>query len=172
MPKNIDTNLQQAFAIKPEGALFCPRRICRRARRCLPPPAEKRLFRCVTLPDDVWARQRRKILDIAKRLYWEYDAAQMAERQAAEKAAKKAGAGESGLRFRAIPDAAQHAMMRCWSGTHRLVRIVDPVSAQHHFVSQCARDSSEERSRTAHRPVSPAVTRPDRLTCPFAATAT
>ena len=90
MPKNIDTNLQQAFAIKPEGALFCPRRICRRAGRCLPPPAEKLLFRCVTLPHDVWVRQRREILDIAKRLYWEHDAAQMAERQAAEKAAKKA----------------------------------------------------------------------------------
>ena len=90
MPKNIDTNLQQAFAIKPEGALFCPRRICRRAGRCLPPPAEKLLFRCVTLPHDVWIRQRRKILDAAKRIYWERDAAEMAEKQAAEKAAKKA----------------------------------------------------------------------------------
>jgi len=91
MPKNINLNLQQAFAIKPEGVRLCPRGLCRRAGRCLPPPAEKLLFRCVLVPDDVWRRHRRKILDIAKRIYWERDAAQLAERQAAEKAAKASG---------------------------------------------------------------------------------
>ncbi len=33
----------------------------------------------------------------------------------------------------AIPDAARHAMLRCWSGTHQQDRNwVDPVSAPHH----------------------------------------
>jgi len=88
MKKTIDTNLQQAFAISPEGVRLCPRGICRRAGRCLPPPAENLLYRCVVVPRKVWLRRRREILDIARRLYWEYDAAQLAERQAAEKAAK------------------------------------------------------------------------------------
>lgn len=89
MKKTVNTNLQQAFAIKPEGVRLCPRGICRRAGRCLPPPAEKLLYRCVVLPRKVWVRQRREILDTARRLYWEYDAAQLAQRQAAEKAAKR-----------------------------------------------------------------------------------
>ena len=91
MTRNINTNLQQAFAIKPEGVRLCPRGVCRRAGRCLPPPAEKLLFRCPVLPRKVWVRQRRQILDTAKRFYWEYDAAQLAAKQAAEKAVKKAG---------------------------------------------------------------------------------
>jgi len=32
MKKTIDTNLQQAFAISPEGVRLCPRGPCRRAR--------------------------------------------------------------------------------------------------------------------------------------------
>jgi len=88
MKRTIDTNLQLAFAISPEGVRLCPRGLCRRAGRCLPPPAEKRLYRCVVVPRKVWACRRRQILDTAKRLYWAYDAAEMAERQAAEKAAK------------------------------------------------------------------------------------
>ena len=90
MPKDINTNLQQAFAIKPEGVRLCPRGLCRRARRCLPPPAEELLFRCVVVPRKVWVRHRREILDIARRIYHERDAAEMAARQAADKAAKKA----------------------------------------------------------------------------------
>ena len=63
MPKNIDLNFQQAFAIKPEGVVLCPRRICRRARRCLPPLADQFTYRCVVVPRKVWARHRRKILE-------------------------------------------------------------------------------------------------------------
>ncbi len=89
MPKNIDLNFQQAFAIKPEGVWMCPRRICRRARRCLPPLADELTYRCVVVPRKVWVRHRREILDMAKRIYYQRDAAEMAERQAAEKAAKR-----------------------------------------------------------------------------------
>ena len=96
MTKNIDRNLQQAFAIKPEGVRYCRRGICRRARRCLPPLADEFTYRCAVLPRKVWVRQRRKILDIAKRIYYERDAAQMVERQAADKAAKKAANQASG----------------------------------------------------------------------------
>ena len=39
MKRTIDTNLQLAFAISPEGVRLCPRGLCRRAGRCLPPPA-------------------------------------------------------------------------------------------------------------------------------------
>jgi hypothetical protein len=45
--------------------------------------------RCVVVPRKVWVRHRRKILDTAKRIYWEWDAAQLTERQATEKAAGK-----------------------------------------------------------------------------------
>ena len=90
MPKNIDRNFQQAFAIKPQGVRLCRRAICRRARRCLPPLADELTYRCVVLPRDVWIRQRREILEMARRIYYQRDAAEMAERQAAEKAAKKA----------------------------------------------------------------------------------
>jgi hypothetical protein len=88
MKRTIDTNLQQVFAISPDGVRLCPRGLCRRAGRCLPPPAEKQLYRCVVVPRRVWARRRRQILDMARRIYWERDAAEMAERQAADKAAK------------------------------------------------------------------------------------
>ena len=54
--------------------------------RCLPPPADKLLYRCVVVPDDVWRRHRREILEMARRIFWERDAAQMVERKAAEKA--------------------------------------------------------------------------------------
>ena len=93
MPKPIDHNLQQAFAIKPEGVRLCPRGICRRTRRCLPPPADELTYRCPVLPRDVWIRQRRKILEMARRIYCERDAAMMAENQAAQKTADKAGSG-------------------------------------------------------------------------------
>ena len=53
------------------------------------------------------------------------------------------GEGEGDNEGRAIPDAARHAMLRCWSGTHRLLRIMDPVSAQHRFALQCARDGGD-----------------------------
>jgi hypothetical protein len=96
MPKNIDTDFQQLFAIKPEGVPLCPRRVCRRAGRCLPPPADAMTCRCVVVPRKVWVRHRREILDTAKRIYWEWDAAQLAERQAAEKAAKKLAIKSSG----------------------------------------------------------------------------
>ncbi len=89
MPKNIDVNFQQAFAINPEGVVLCPRRICRRARRCLPPLADELTYRCVVVPRKVWVRHRREILDMAKRIVYERDAAEMAERQAADKAAKR-----------------------------------------------------------------------------------
>ena len=78
MPKNIDVNFQQAFAIKPEGVVLCPRGICRRARRCLPPLADELTYRCVVLPRDVWIRQRQSILEAARRIVYQRDAAQMA----------------------------------------------------------------------------------------------
>ena len=90
MSKTIDLNFQQAFAIKPEGVRLCPRGICRRARRCLPPLADELTYRCVVLPRDVWIRQRREILEMARRIVYERDAAQMMEKKAADKAAKKA----------------------------------------------------------------------------------
>ncbi len=41
----------------------------------------------------------------------------------------------------AIPDAARHEMLRCWSGTHILRSgFMDPVSAPHRCALQCARD--------------------------------
>ena len=89
MPRNIDLNLQQAYAIRPEGVRLCRRGICRRARRCLPPLAGELTYRCPVLPRAVWRRQRREILDMAKRIYYERDAAQMAERQAADRKANK-----------------------------------------------------------------------------------
>ena len=60
-------------------------------------------------------------------------------------AARCSAHGMAGRGFRisqitAIPDAAQHEMLRRWSGTHRFVRIVDPVSAQHRYALQCARE--------------------------------
>ncbi len=90
MPKNIDLNFQQAFTIKPEGVVLCRRGICRRARRCLPPLADELTYRCVVLPRDVWIRQRQAILAAARRIVYQRDAAQMAERQAADKATNKA----------------------------------------------------------------------------------
>ena len=96
MPKNLNTNLQQAFAIKPEGVRLCPRGVCWRAGRCLPPPVEKLLYRCPVLPRDVWVRQRRKIIETARRILYERDAAEMAERQAAEKAAARAAKKAAG----------------------------------------------------------------------------
>jgi len=51
-----------------------------------------------------------------------------------------AGRGFRISQITAIPDAAQHEMLRRWSGTHRFVRIVDPVSAQHRYALQCARE--------------------------------
>ncbi len=90
MKKTIDLNLQQAFAIKPQGVPLCPRRICRRARRCLPPFADELTYRCPVVPRKVWVRHRREILEIARRIVYERDPAQMAERQAADKAANRA----------------------------------------------------------------------------------
>ena len=90
MPKNINLNFQQAFAIKPEGVRYCRRGICRRARRCLPPPADEVTYRCPVLPHDVWVRQRQHILDMVRRAYCDSAAEWKAERQAANKAAKKA----------------------------------------------------------------------------------
>ncbi len=53
------------------------------------------------------------------------------------------GFGVPRLQLSAIPDAAQHDMMR--PGPINGVAIgLGPVSAQHHFVSQCARDDSRE----------------------------
>ncbi len=66
----------------------------------------------------------------------------------------------AGLAPGAFPDAPQHKMVRCWSGTHALVRIVDPVSAQHYFVSQCARDGGRGKNRqrlTARRKINQAA---------------
>ncbi len=90
MPKNIDLNFQQAFAIKPEGVRLCPRAVCRRVRRCLPPLADELTYRCPVLPYDVWIRQRQTILAAARRIVYQRDAAQMAERQAADKATNEA----------------------------------------------------------------------------------
>ncbi len=87
MSKNIDLNFQQAFAIKPEGVHLCRRGICRRERRCLPPLADELTYRCPVVPRKVWVRHRRKILDMARRIVYERDAAMMAERQAGDKAA-------------------------------------------------------------------------------------
>ncbi len=88
MKKTIDLNFQQAFAIEPEGVRFCPRGICRRTRRCLPPLADELTYRCAVVPRKVWDRHRRKILEMAKRILYERDAAQMAERRAGDKAGK------------------------------------------------------------------------------------
>ena len=90
MPKRIDLNFQQAFAIEPEGVRLCRRGICRRARRCLPPLADELTYRCAVLPRDVWIRQRQSILAAARRIYYARDAAQMMEKKAADRAAKKA----------------------------------------------------------------------------------
>ncbi len=78
MPRNINLNFQQAFAIERQGVRYCPRGICRRARRCLPPLADELTYRCVVLPRDVWIRQRREILEMARRIVYQRDAAQMA----------------------------------------------------------------------------------------------
>lgn len=88
MPKNINLDFQQAFAIKRQGVRYCPRGICRRARRCLPPLADEVFYRCPVLPDDVWLRQRRDILEMVRRAYCASDAAEMAERQAGDRAEK------------------------------------------------------------------------------------
>lgn len=75
MPKNINLGFQQAFAIKPQGVRYCRRGICRRARRCLPPlVAGEVIYRCPVLPEDAWLRQRRHILEMVRRAYFEDEA--------------------------------------------------------------------------------------------------
>ncbi len=91
MPKNINLGFQQAFAIKPQGVRYCRRGICRRARRCLPPlVAGEVIYRCPVLPEDAWLRQRRDILEMVRRAYCGSDAEWKGERQAGNRAAKKA----------------------------------------------------------------------------------
>jgi hypothetical protein len=54
---------------------YCPRGICRRARRCLPPPADAVTYRCPVMPHDMWVRHRQRILDMVWRAYFGPDAA-------------------------------------------------------------------------------------------------
>ena len=61
-----------------------------------PSRADKFTYRCAVLPHEVWLRQRRQILEMAKRILYERDAAQMAERRAGDKAAGKAADRASG----------------------------------------------------------------------------